>query len=1356
MTALAQIRNLSPAQRDALVARLRSRQQQNASAGQGIPQIEPDPARRRDAFPLTDIQQAYWVGRQAGFEMGNIAAHGYLEIEARDIDLPRLEAAFNQVIARHDMLRAVIQPDGRQRILADVPDYRFATTNLRQIDEAERTAQLAALRELLSHQVLPTELWPLFDIRVSLLPDNGIRLHLSLDVLIFDAHSFDNVISPEWQNFYAAPERPLPPLEFSFADYVAGLHQLETSDSFQKSLAYWRQRLDSLPPGPEFPLAKNPESVKKPHFAHRSLRLPRLQWDALRRTGSAHRITPAALLLSAYALTVGRWSQSPHFTLNLTLFNRQPFHPEVNHLVGDFTSVTLLEIDLRSFKSFGEMAHAIQSQLWEDMDHRAVSGVRVLREITEHRRGTQAMTVPVVFTGALSNDAAGEAPAAMSWLGEPGYVVTQTPQVWLDCQAVEDDGDLILDWDSVDELFEPGFIDAMFAGFGKLIGLLTNDSDSWARPRLNLLPDSQLAMMSAVNQTTAPIPAGLLHAPLLARCRTTPDRLAVADGRRELNFGQLYRESNALAHAILAAGLPRSSLIGVMLPKSASQVVAVLGILESGNAYLPIEPSLPLDRIVEILRLSGAAAVVTDAATLVERPLPETAHRFSLDAIETPAPRPLPTLAGPRDLAYVIYTSGSTGTPKGVAIDHRGALNTCIDCNQRFAIDENDRVLGLSALNFDLSVWDIFGVIGAGGALILPDYERAREPAHWAECMATHGVTVWNTVPALLDLYVSYRREVARDRDTTLRLAMMSGDWIPLTLPGQIRATCPQAEIFSLGGATEASIWSILHPIGEVNPAWHSIPYGRPMLNQTFHVRDDRLDHCPVGVPGELCIGGIGVAMGYWQDEARTAAQFVFCPHTGERLYRTGDLGRWLPDGNLEILGRLDFQVKINGYRVELGEIEAAMAACKGVLTGVAQVVGGAGQAKQLIGYYVRDNSDADAENRKLQARLNRDGIRRLAAPLLQLPGAEVSNPARRSVRHFLSDEVSQQALAAMLAPLRLADVNGIARYRYASGGGFYPVQLYVQVAPGRVKGLAGGLYYFHPGENSLQLVDAARTLSPEWFPRVNRPVIDAAAFCLFLVGSRQAIEPHYGAAAAPVLCMLEAGAMTQLLEDSAAAVGLGTVQLGGFRADKAGDFFGLGDDALYLHMLVGGMPGEEPAAAPGSSVITDNVFEEGLRAHLASRLADYMVPRQFVRIEHLPLSANGKVDRKALPEPRARRAMRTVAAGQLEQDPLAQEIRSLWQEVLKLDRIALDDNFFDLGGTSVDMIRIHTRLQPRLAQPVTLVDMFFSHPTIGDFVRAQNTAQPVPPAAEQAEPAPELPRNRRARNRNSTSTASH
>ncbi|MEX5612853.1 amino acid adenylation domain-containing protein, partial [Pseudomonas protegens] len=349
--------------------------------------------------------------------------------------------------------------------------------------------------------------------------------------------------------------------------------------------------------------------------------------------------------------------------------------------------------------------------------------------------------------------------------------------------------------------------------------------------------------------------------------------------------------------------------------------------LRAGAAYLPLDTNQPEARRQLILDNAEVARVLSQSWLSDSLCWPARVTQvIAVDQGPRAAQRALPSLdIDPQQLAYVIYTSGSTGVPKGVMINHQAALNTIVDINQRFAIEAQDRVLALASLGFDLSVYDIFGLLAVGGALVLPDPQRRADPSHWAECVREHGVTLWNSVPAQLQMLTHYLQAVPSMAPGSLRLALLSGDWIPLNLPAEAAQLLPGLRLISLGGATEAAIWSIYYPITQVNPQWCSIPYGMPLANQRFMVLDEQGRDRPQGVAGELYIAGSGLALGYLGDAEKTAERFVDHPRSGERLYRTGDLGRYLDDGLIEFLGREDFQVKVRGHRIELAEVESAL-----------------------------------------------------------------------------------------------------------------------------------------------------------------------------------------------------------------------------------------------------------------------------------------------------------------------------------------------------------------------------------------------------------------------------------------------
>lgn len=707
----------------------------------------------------------------------------------------------------------------------------------------------------------------------------------------------------------------------------------------------------------------SPGAVSQPRFVRHSGRLDPRTWSSLKERATRQSLTPSGLLLAAFAEILTRWSKSPRFGINVTLLNRLPLHSQVGQIVGDFTSLVPLEVDNSGCAPFQARAARIQSQLLEDLEHRYLTGVEIMRKAARTQGKTSATTLPVVFTSLLNQDREGGSPSKTLWMGEVVYGISQTPQVWLDHQVFEEDGVLVFHWDAVDELFPEGLLPDMFNAYCRLLRTLALEEHAWTEPLGDLIPEYQLAEREAINATGRVLPESLLQDLFAEKAKLHPDQTAVVSMGRRLSYGELDRLSNQVAHRLRVLGARPNKLVAVVMEKGWEQVVAVLGILKSGAGYLPIDPALPRDRFWYLLE-HGEVEVALSQAHLDRRlKWPQSVRRLYLDetAIGSLFDLPPESVQNPDDLAYVIYTSGSTGLPKGVMVDHRGAVNTITDINRRFGVGPSDKVIALSDLSFDLSVYDVFGTLAAGATLVIPDADRTRDPATWLDLVRRENVTVWNSVPALMEMMVAYAGG-QNGLVPSLRLALLSGDWISVKLPERVREMAPELQLISLGGATEASIWSIYFPIEQVDPEWRSIPYGRPLQNQKFDVLDGLLKPCPVWMSGELYIGGIGLARGYWRDEEKTSRSFITHPATGERLYRTGDLGRYLPGGNIEFLGREDSQVKVQGHRIELGEIEAVMAQHPAIQAVAARAVGNAQGSKRLVAYVVAKSDVSGAE----------------------------------------------------------------------------------------------------------------------------------------------------------------------------------------------------------------------------------------------------------------------------------------------------------------------------------------------------------------------------------------------------------
>ena len=930
-----------------------------------LPQVQPRPAQRHEPFALTDVQHAYWMGRQPFVELGGFSTHCYFEFQREGLDLARLEQALQVLIRRHDMLRAVINDDGTQRVLPEVPPYRIECLDLREQDSSAAEAALLAQREQLSHKRGPVDQWPLFAIRAARLPEAQLRLFVSLDMLIIDASSMF-LFFQEWQQAYEDPQRLAPAQAFSYRDYALFEQTLHEQPEFQRARDYWTARLDSLPPAPGLPLARQPHELAEVRFERREQRIAAADWARLKTLAAQHGATPTVLLMTAFAEALRRWSATPDFSLNVTLFHRFPIHPEVEQLIGDFTATTLLASQAQAGDRFIDRLQRLQAQLAEDLDHRAYSGMRVLRDRARQLGHAPGAAMPVVFTSTLALDGRQSTTGGLSFFGDIVHGVSQTPQVWMDHQMAEFDGELRLFLDAIEDLFPAGLLDDCFGAYAQLLRTLAADPEAWTqRPLPSTLPARHQPLLAQFNATDDPaLGHGLLQDGLIAQARRQPEALAVIAADGQLSYARLAREALALAEALQALSASRDQPVAVMMDKSCEQVLAVYGVLMAGAAYLPIDPRLPVERRRHLLSASGARLLLTQR---MHAPVPDAPPGVQVlclgdVALAAPALAPPPASTRPGDLAYVLFTSGSTGQPKGVMIEHAQAVNTLQDINRRMKVGPEDRVLALSALHFDLSVYDLFGVIAAGGCLVMPDPARLHDAQHWVELVQAHGVSLWNSVPQLLQHFVEHLEHLQSQGaplPSTLRQAILSGDWIPVSLPDRARRVCPGLQLLASGGPTETAIWCTQYPIGKVDPAWSSIPYGRPLANQRMWVMDALLEERPVGVAGEICIGGACVGRGYLGDEAQTAQRFLHHPRTGERLYRSGDLGRVTPDGQIEFLGRQDHQVKINGLRIELGEINACLLRQPGIRqawTGVRTE----GAQKQLVSLLVVDADAAD------------------------------------------------------------------------------------------------------------------------------------------------------------------------------------------------------------------------------------------------------------------------------------------------------------------------------------------------------------------------------------------------------------
>ncbi|KZN45559.1 non-ribosomal peptide synthetase [Pseudoalteromonas luteoviolacea] len=898
--------------------------------------IEPNHAERYQPFPLTDLQVAYLVGRNNAVEFGGVGCHSYIELDLPNIDAKRLQSAWHKLVERHDMLRAIINLDGTQQIVAQVTPKAIRVHEFSECDPQTRQDKLLDLREQLAHRHYQPDKWPQYDLHLSQTGAGSI-LHFSIDLLIADFASIQIMLA-ELGELYNHPERALAPLGVSYRDIVIARKALlahpKTAQRYEQHKAYWLERIKTLPAPPELPRAKSTGNEENVAFSRLHFSLEPALWQRLSERAKGHKLTPSSLVLAAFTEVIGRWSRRPDFCLNLTMLNRANVHPDVRGVVGDFIAVNVLGVSPDPQVGFAQRASQLQQQLWRDLEHSDFTGVEVLRAMNQTQQSNTI--VPIVYTSTLG--LSGDELDSNQFMHDAQlrYGITQTPQVWLDCQATERAGELIVDWDIRQGIFQYGVIEQAHQAFCELLRALAENDALWQSTSPVSLPEQTQAHIAALNNTKAERVKGYLHSGFAQHALQAPNQVAVEDQNGEMSYQQLAELAIQIRQTFIDSVKPGDH-IAIVSDKSRHQIAAVFAVLFADCVYVPIEAQHPLARQQSIIANSGAEIVLTESLYL--------AQEFGPDVTVIPFDQTLPTIPeqdykhlldafGQRrqqqtfvdSPAYVIYTSGTTGQPKGVQLSHGAALNTVLEINRLYDVSSQDKTLGLVSYGFDLSIWDIFGTLSAGATLVLPNQELRGDPNHWHQVIAKHNVSLWNSVPAQMQMLITSLPWAEDQNISSLRLAMLSGDWIPVQLAHQVVQQLPHISLISQGGPTETAIWCVQHTVTEIASDSVSVPYGKPLANHQIHILNDRLEPCPTWVTGEMYIAGDGLALGYLNDAQKTAELFIEHPHTGERLYRSGDLGCIMDNGIIAIQGREDGQIKINGHRIELGEIESTIA----------------------------------------------------------------------------------------------------------------------------------------------------------------------------------------------------------------------------------------------------------------------------------------------------------------------------------------------------------------------------------------------------------------------------------------------
>ncbi|WP_259065705.1 non-ribosomal peptide synthetase [Mucilaginibacter sp. X4EP1] len=917
---------------------------------------------------LSFAQERLWFIEQ--YEQGTNAYHlpAVFELD-REVDIEGIKYAVNQVASRHEVLRSKMEQVGiTGNTIQTVYNAPLLVDEIAVGDEDQ-------FDKLISEEInRPFNLVDEYPVRVKIYKVRDREDHPEKKILLINFHHVAcdgwslNIFQKELLAYYEAYLNHnatviLPALEIQYKDYAAWQRQFLTGDVLKKQINFWREKLAGhqvLELPTDHPRAANIDY----RGTFQEFILPAETTQQLKTLARQYGITLHSMLLSSISILLSKYTGQEDIIIGTPTANRQ--HSQTKDLIGIFVNTQANRMLLNNAQSYRELAcqvhqSQILAQLYQDFPFE-----KLIDELGIERNPSRHPVFQVMFALQSLNSFGNISEKQQSYF--KAFPVDNIYEVEkFDLSVFIDDSQPYLTgrFNYAKALFNPDTISAMMDHYVNLLHKITALPDA-PHSSLSILSEpDRIKIEEEWNSASQEMVTASLVDLSMATINGYSQGIAVVDKNGSYTYSTIGKGSYGIAgylyeHQLSATG----KLIGVLSEKGHQQVISTLGIMRSGSAYLPLHVEWPPLRLDEVLTEGGVETVLTSRkaydSIISESGIRDKYQWLIIEELANYKPiikeADLPS-PGIHDIAYVIFTSGSTGKPKGVTISHAGAANTIIAITNRFKIGKTDKILALSELSFDLSVYDIFGLLAAGGTIVFPEQEKSKEPSHWQELITTHGITIWDTVPQLMQLL----SDQAIDKGTnlgTLRVAMMSGDWIPVNLPVQLKAQQPTLTVMSLGGATEGSIWSIWYEIKEHKAEWNSIPYGQAMPNQKMYVLNEYGDHCPPGVKGEIHIAGAGVALGYWNDEAKTAGKFINHTELG-RLYKTGDQGKWNKAGYIEFEGRNDDQVKIRGYRIELGEIEHALTQLKGIRQAcviVKERKTATGTSKYLAGYYLADN----------------------------------------------------------------------------------------------------------------------------------------------------------------------------------------------------------------------------------------------------------------------------------------------------------------------------------------------------------------------------------------------------------------
>ena len=911
------------------------------------PPVEQQIGRRSgNSSPLSFAQERIWFLDQLEPESSFynlplcVSLNGSLNLEA-------LEKALDGILSRHEALRTIINvADGEPSQVVSLNNFSLPVIDLSGYPDSEIQER--------TRQILDAEVRRPFDLsRDLMLRATLLKVGLEKHILLLVTHhvAFDGwswrVLIREISTIYASwlekQTYLLPELPIQCADFAIWQRQRLRGTLVEKQLSYWKQQLSGISVL-QLPTDRPRPAIQTYRGAAESARFSGTLSEGLKSLSRTHGATLFMTLLAAFQTLLCFYSGQEDIAIGSPIAGR--VRPETEGLIGVFINMLVLRGDLSGNPLFSDLLKRVRSMTFNAYENQELPFEELVKELHPTRDLSRSALFQVMF--AYQN-------IPRQKLVLPGLAVhdvethKNSANYDLSLYAANESEGLIATLEYNSDLFDAATIKRMLGHFETLLQAIATGPDRHIA-ELPLLTQAErnVLLVDWNNTKSGYSDDKCLQHLVEAQVERSPNAVAVAFEGRQLTYRELNSKANQLANHLRKLGVDREVPVGLCLERSLEMVIGLVGILKAGGAYIPLDPAYPRDRLAYILQNSQVAVLLTQQSLLQPLPLSHSANVLCIDSdwdriaqqgTENPEGQ-----GSPEDLAYIIYTSGSTGSPKGVQIPHRAVVNFMSSMQRQLQLTQKDALLAVTTLSFDIAGLEMFLPLIAGARIELASHEDAMDGTRLTQKLSSSGITLMQATPATWRLLI----ESGWHGSDNLKI-LCGGEAMPHDLAKPLRARC--STLWNMYGPTETTIWSTAH---RVEAEDKSISIGRPIHNTQIYVLDSNLQPVPIGIPGELCIGGVGVARGYLHLPELTSEKFIpdpFSTESGARLYKTGDLARYLPDGSLDLVGRIDHQIKIRGFRIEPGEIESTLTQCPGVLQAVVVTREDTPDEKKLVAY---------------------------------------------------------------------------------------------------------------------------------------------------------------------------------------------------------------------------------------------------------------------------------------------------------------------------------------------------------------------------------------------------------------------